>query len=423
MTYPDDSAAVPRTPHVTRISAAVYRRRRLAVFGSGLALVAVVSWSVVVLSVPLPSAVAAITQSSTISGDSVSPRVPPVGASAAVADEFGPLGASPTHDVVPMASMTKVITALMVLRAHPLTGDESGPTLTFGQADVDVIADVLAQNGNYSPVSVGETTTERDALFAMLLNSSNNIAGSLAIWAYGSLDEYLAQTAAWLAEQGLTDTVVVDASGLNAVSRSSSSDLIAIGRLARADPVLASIVATPSIELPLFGKLVNGNTLLGVSGINGIKTGTTDEAGACLLYSATFSLAERSITLYGVTTGAATQGELQPTIAEYVASLQSGFHQTTLADPTVSVATVTSAWNTTSDIVPASTMSTITWSDTPVPVTVVLSDIRGGVAGTRVGTMTFDAPEGQLSVELVLGADLGDPGPGWRFSHVATLFG
>ena len=134
-------------------------------------------------------------------------------------------------------------------------------------------------------------------------------------------------------------------------------------------------------------------------------------------------MAERSVTLYGVTTGAPTQGELQPTIATYIASLQSGFHETQLAEPTVSVATVTSAWNTTSNIVPARAVSTLTWSDSPVPVTIVLSDIRGGAAGTRVGTMTFEAPGGPLSVELVLASDLGDPGPGWRFANVAQLFG
>ena len=423
MTLPHETPGVQRSPRVRRPSAAVYRRRRLVVFGSVLALLALVAWIAVVVSVPLPSSASAITQNATISGETVSPSVPPEGTSAVVADEFGPLGAAPTHDVVPMASMTKTITALMVLKAHPLVGDDVGPTITFGQADVDVIAEVAAQNGNYSAVSVGDTTTERDALYAMMLNSYNNIASSLAMWAYGSTDEFLAQTAVWLAEQGLTDTVVADASGLNAESRSSSTDLIAIGRLARADPVLSSIVATPSIDLPLFGKAVNSNTLLGVSGINGIKTGTTDEAGSCLLYSATFSVAERSITLYGVTTGAITQTELQPAIADYVASLQSGFHLTTLADPGVSVATVTTPWETTSQIVPAGVVSALTWSDSPVPVTVVLSDIRGGAAGSRVGTMTVDTPEGQLSVDLVLATDLGDPGPGWRFAHVAQLFG
>jgi D-alanyl-D-alanine carboxypeptidase (penicillin-binding protein 5/6) len=319
--------------------------------------------------------------------------------------------------------MTKVITALMVLKARPLQPNEAGPVITFGQADIDQIDAVIAQNGTYSDVSVGDTTTERDALYALMLNSSNNIAGSLAVWAYGSMDAFLVETAAWLAEQGLTETVVADASGLSAENRSSSSDLITIGRLALANPTLAAIVGTRSIEVPLFGQLVNTNTLIGTSGVTGIKTGTTDEAGACLLYSATFTVARESITLFGVTTGAALQTELQPALATYVASLEAGFHEVRLADPTTPVATVTTPWNTTSTIVPAKAVTTVTWSDTPVTVRVRLEDIRGGGAGTTVGTMTFDTPRGEQVVDLVLETDLTDPGPLWRFGHVAQLFG
>jgi hypothetical protein len=58
------------------------------VFGSAISLIALVTWIVVVLSVPLPSSASAITQNATISGETVSPSVPPVGTSAVVADEF-----------------------------------------------------------------------------------------------------------------------------------------------------------------------------------------------------------------------------------------------------------------------------------------------------------------------------------------------
>jgi D-alanyl-D-alanine carboxypeptidase (penicillin-binding protein 5/6) len=58
-----------------------------------------------------------------------------------------------------------------------------------------------------------------------------------------------------------------------------------------------------------------------------------------------------------------------------------------------------------------------------VGVEVRLGDIRGGGAGTTVGTMTFDTPRGEQVVDLVLEKDLADPGPFWRFSHVAQLFG
>lgn len=423
MTSPIEPMVVQRSPRGRRASAAVYRRRRLGVFGGLVVFLALLGWSTTVLAVPLPSSSVAIVQEPVVRGELIAPAVPPFGVSAVVADDFGALGLAPTSNIVPIASMTKVITALMVLKVHPLEANEPGPTITFGQADIDQLDAIIAQDGKYSEVSVGDTTTERDALYALMLNSSNNIANSLAIWAYGSMDEFLAQTAAWLAEQGLNDTVVADASGLSADSRSSSSDLIAIGRLALANPALAAIVGTRSIELPLFGRLVNGNTLIGTSGITGIKTGTTDEAGACLLYSATFTVVRESITLIGVTTGAALQSELQPALATYVASLEAGFREVVLADPAQPVATVTSLWNTTSNIVPKKSVSAVTWSDTPVGVEVRLGDIRGGGAGTTVGTMTFDTPRGEQVVDLVLEKDLADPGPFWRFSHVAQLFG
>jgi len=423
MTVSEDPQILQRSPRPRRPSAAVYRRRRITFFGSVVIVLAALGWSTTVLAVPLPSSETDVLQQPFVSGEFVAPEVPPFGVSTVVADDFGALGLAPTNDVVPIASMTKVITALMVLKAHPLQVDEAGPTITFGQADIDQLDAIIAQDGKYSEVSVGDTTTERDALYAVMLNSSNNIANSLAIWAYGSMDEFLAQTTLWLAEQGLNDTVVADASGLSAESRSSSSDLIAIGRLALANPALAAIVGTRSIELPLFGLLVNGNTLIGTSGITGIKTGTTEEAGACLLYSATFTVAREPITLFGVTTGAALQTELQPALATYIASLEAGFHDVLLADPSQPIATVTTLWNTTSNIVPAKAVSAITWSDSPVAVEVRLGDIRGGDAGTTVGTMTFDTPRGQQVVDLVLETDLTDPGPLWRFGHVAQLFG
>jgi len=423
VTDSDGHESLQRSPRSRRPSSAVYRRRRLSFSGALVILLALLGWSIAVLAVPLPSSTTNVLQQPFVSGERVAPAVPPFGVSAVVADDFGALGLAPTNDVVPIASMTKVITALMVLKAHPLEANEPGPTITFGQADIDQLGAIIAQDGKYSEVSVGDTTTERDALYALLLNSSNNIANSLAIWAYGSQDEYLSRTRLWLAEQGLSDTVVADASGLSSESRSSSDDLLTIGHLALANPALAAIVGTRSIELPLFGKLVNGNTLIGTSGITGIKTGTTDEAGACLLYSATFTVAKESITLFGVTTGAALQTELQPALGAYIASLEAGFHETVLADPTRPVATVSTPWSTTANIVAAKTVSAVTWSDTPVRVEVRLADIRGGSAGTTVGTMTFYTPRGVQVVDLLLETDLTDPGPAWRFGHVAQLFG
>jgi D-alanyl-D-alanine carboxypeptidase (penicillin-binding protein 5/6) len=137
VTVPHGPTGIQHAPQSRRLSPAVYRRRRLAVFGTVFVVLALLIWTTTVLTLPLPSAAATVTAGPTVSGQAAEPIAPALGSTAAMADGFGDLGWAPTHDVVPIASMTKVITALMVLKAHPLGANESGPTITFGQADID----------------------------------------------------------------------------------------------------------------------------------------------------------------------------------------------------------------------------------------------------------------------------------------------
>src|SRR5262245_37344314 len=62
----------------------------------------------------------------------------------------------------PMASITKVIMALMVLEQHPLDGDQSGPTITMGSADVDLHTRYTRQLAQVLPVWPGLAFTERE---------------------------------------------------------------------------------------------------------------------------------------------------------------------------------------------------------------------------------------------------------------------
>ena len=92
---------------------------------------------------------------------------------------------------MPSASITKVITALVVLDAHPIPPGEGGPEIAYTEADVDIYWDMVAQNGSVAPVAAGSSLTLRESLEAMLLPSGNNYAISLANWAFGSGDEFL----------------------------------------------------------------------------------------------------------------------------------------------------------------------------------------------------------------------------------------
>ena len=86
-----------------------------------------------------------------------------------------------------MASITKIVTALVVLDKHPLAVGEAGPAITMGSADVALRSHYWgAYRAKVFPVWAGLTFTERELLDLALIESAANYAGSLATWAFGS---------------------------------------------------------------------------------------------------------------------------------------------------------------------------------------------------------------------------------------------
>nr|BFF14081.1 hypothetical protein GCM10025699_53840 [Microbacterium flavescens] len=201
-----------------------------------------------------------------------------------------------------IASISKVISALVVLDSHPLD-DGDGPTITFDADDAALYDAYLARDGKVAPMPAGLRLTERQALEVSLIESANNYADALATWAFGSTDAYVAAADEWLDENGMTSTTVVEPTGMSPENTSTATDLLSLGRLALADPVVAEIVRTETTTIPGVGEIENSNELLGLDGVSGIKTGTLDEAGACLLFSADYTIAGQDVTVVGVMLG------------------------------------------------------------------------------------------------------------------------
>ena len=65
------------------------------------------------------------------------------------------------------------------------------------------------------------------------------------------------------------------------------------------NPVFAEIVALPEAEIPVVGTIRNYNDLLGVNGVFGIKTGSTDEAGGNLVFASRLTVGSRKLTIVG----------------------------------------------------------------------------------------------------------------------------
>lgn len=116
---------------------------------------------------------------------------PNYGQAAIGTPDYGVLAQNGKMTPKPIASIAKVVTALAILKAFPLSAGENGPTITISHDDVLDYQSAYSQGQSVIPVVAGEKLTEYQALEAMLLPSANNIAELLANWAFGSTTAYL----------------------------------------------------------------------------------------------------------------------------------------------------------------------------------------------------------------------------------------
>lgn len=401
----------------------MYRRRRVVVFGGLGVLLALLVYLPMTLLAPLPVAVATVT-----APEDAPPEVPPLaypsyGASAIGAVGYpGVLGQSGSADALPMASITKVVTALVVLDAYPLATGEPGPSVTMTAADAALYDTYLAQNGSVTSVRAGLTLTERELLELMLVKSANNYTMSTVLWAFGSNDAFVEAARAWLAENGLDGIVVNEPTGLDYGNVAPADQLVELGRLALEHPVVAEIVATPAVGIADLGVLPNTNALLGTSGVDGIKTGTLDDFGANLLFSADYAVGESTVTLIGVVLGGPDHDVIDRDILALLGSAQANFAEVEVAAEGEAFASFDPIWGDPVTAVASERVALLTWGGSAVETRVETEDIRTGARGEDVGDISFTTGTRTVTIELELAADLADPGPWWRLTNPVALF-
>jgi D-alanyl-D-alanine carboxypeptidase (penicillin-binding protein 5/6) len=209
----------------------------------------------------------------------------------------------PNQHAAPIASVAKVMTAYLVLRDQPLQLGQDGPTITLTDADAADTDRRRGQGESVVSISAGEQLTELQALQALLLPSANNIAVVLARWDAGSVEQFVARMNETARSLGMTHTRYTDPSGYNDATVSTAVDQVRIVDQAMGLPVFASIVATPSVALPVAGTVHNTNTLLGYDGFVGVKTGATPAAGGCFAFRAIRRIDGKRTTITGVVLG------------------------------------------------------------------------------------------------------------------------
>lgn len=192
------------------------------------------------------------------------------------------------YSKLPIASITKIMTALVVIT----DGDLTRP-ITITQADLSYARNHGASNAG---LHAGDVLTADQLLYAMLLPSGADAARALAV-SYGpGWRAFVGQMNTMASKLGLAGTHFDNFDGLPwpsaTADQSTARNLLILGRAAMAQPDFAAIVALRSYSVPAGPQnhaydWKNTNLLLSsYPGVIGIKTGWTDAAGECLLFEA-----------------------------------------------------------------------------------------------------------------------------------------
>jgi D-alanyl-D-alanine carboxypeptidase (penicillin-binding protein 5/6) len=371
--------------------------------------------------IPAVMATSALHAQDTVAG--TVPRIPwPGGASGAIgAAGLGLIATSGNQQPVSAASVTKVMTALVILTDKPLKRNESGPTITITDTDVQSYLADQANKESVVIVQAGEQLTELQLLEGLLIPSANNFAQTLARWDAGSIAAFVASMNKRAADLHMTHTTFTDTSGASPKTVSTPSDLMALGVEAMKQEVFAQIVRMAQADLPIAGLVYNVDAVLGQSGIIGIKTGSGLAEGANFLFAADATIDGQSVRLYGCVMGLPTLARAFAAAKSLIASMQSNLHVRRIIARNQAVATYATPWGGQSDLLSTVDVDLVEWPGMIVRQTLDAPSIvvdKPIAPGTREGTEHVLLGDYVLDVELVTASSLYPPGRAWRLTRI-----
>ncbi|HLI02512.1 MAG TPA: hypothetical protein VKV06_17115 [Acidimicrobiales bacterium] len=360
------------------------------------------------------------------------PGAPPVldwpadGEAAVSVEGVGNLGSSGGDQPVPIASLAKVMTAYLTLQDHPLRVGQAGFTVEITPAEAQTEEAMEAQGQSTVDVTAGEKLDEYQLLEALLVPSANNAAAILADEDAGSQAKFVADMNAEAHRLGMDHTTYTDPSGYRPTTVSTAADQLRLAKLALGQPVLARIVALPSVVLPVAGVVRNFNPLAGHPGDVGIKTGSDSQAGGCLDFAFRQRIAGHRLTVIGVVLGQDRGVEQTSTILQAAAKATTGLVDSVTAAVRVAVVVpagrpVVRFTNAEGDRVRAVTRSPLSqlgWGGLRLRVTVgPVASRRSLRAGTRIATVSLS---GRLPARTVARARATMPTLPfrWRLHHI-----
>jgi D-alanyl-D-alanine carboxypeptidase (penicillin-binding protein 5/6) len=347
---------------------------------------------------------------------------PATGEAAVGVPELGVTVESGPEQPVPIASLTKIMTAYLTLRDHPLAADAQGPALLLTPADQAESTTEAAAGATNVPVLAGEHLSERQLLDGLLVHSANNLSDVLARWDAGNVPAFVAKMNATATSLGMLHTHYADASGLDPGSASTAGDVLRLTSAAMAIPTFAAVVDQHLVTLPVAGPLLNYVQSVGTDGIVGVKSGFTQAAMGCLVLAANRTVAGRSVLVLAVVTGQPGADPLQVANQADVQLLDataSGLRSVPVVADRARVASVTPPWSDKSVPVDAAhAVSVLAWPGQVPRLEVAGGALHPGVQlGARVGTLSVSVGHERVAVPVQMAGSLAGPTMGWRLAR------
>ncbi|MEU1277353.1 D-alanyl-D-alanine carboxypeptidase [Streptomyces sp. NPDC005805] len=377
---------------------------------------------------PLPEPELALTADAEYAFDGERPSLPwpGEGQGQIVVSGLGTVGQFGEEKPVPIASVTKTMTAYIIMRDHPYKRGEDGASITIDAlAEKEGGYDTTNSESTLNTVKEGQKISQRDALSAVMIPSANNIARLLARWDAGSEEAFVKKMNDTAKELGMTNTTYTDPSGLDATTVSTAADQVKLGMALVKNKAMVDITRQAQWTDPSGKVHPNYNHLPYKMGAIGIKTGSTTKAGGNLLFASYKDVGGSTQTIVGAVLGQhkvpilKTANDASQAVLTETRELLEAKKVVSKGDV---VGYVDDGVGGRTPVVATRDMTVVGWSGMTVK-----SDITDGgkviphnaKAGTVVGSLTAGSGAGTISVPVALQTDKTEPG----FSDKLTRIG
>ncbi|GGX78230.1 D-alanyl-D-alanine carboxypeptidase family protein [Streptomyces hiroshimensis] len=375
---------------------------------------------------PLPEPKLVLTAHKTFrfDGDKAQMTWPSSGQAYVEVDGLGALGEAGEEKPVPIASVTKVMTAYITLRDHPMKkGDKKGALMTVDAKAVSDYQKGKPEGESLVRVTENQKLSEYEALEALMLPSANNIAKLLARWDAGSEEAFVKKMNDTAKELGMVNTTFTDPSGFDATTKSTAKDLVKLGKKAMADPVFKEISGLTEYIDSNGEKQKNFNPIVPLYG-TGIKTGTTTAAGGNLLFAAEKKIGGTTQLIVGAVLAQHKTPIIDSVVAatkDAIESAKKALEAKTVVKKGDVVGAVDDGLGGRTPVVATKDVTAVGWAG----LTVGLELGDGGhklphaaKSGAEVGMLTVGSGQGQVRVPVALKAPLAEPGFGAKLTRL-----